>query len=71
MWLELPRVWFLLLVIGLAVVWELFWKAIALWKTARNGQKYWYAGILVLNTLGILPIAYILLFQKKEAHLST
>ncbi len=55
--------WFFLFI---AVIWELFWKAIGLWKAARNGQKYWYVAILLLNTLGILPIAYIYVFQKGE-----
>ena len=46
------------------VLWELFWKGIALWKAAREGQKYWFIAILILNTAGILPILYIFLFKK-------
>ncbi|MEN6445965.1 MAG: DUF5652 family protein [Candidatus Cloacimonas sp.] len=46
------------------VLWELFWKGIALWKAARESQKYWFIVILVLNTAGILPILYIFLFKK-------
>ena len=37
------------------VLWELFWKGIALWKAARESQKYWFIAILILNTAGILP----------------
>lgn len=48
----------------IAIVWELIWKGIALWKAARNDQRYWFVGLLVLNTLGILPILYIYVFQK-------
>jgi hypothetical protein len=46
------------------VVWELIWKGIALWKAAREGQKYWFLVILILNTIGILPILYIFVFKK-------
>lgn len=46
-------------------VWEIIWKGIALWKCGRNNQLPWFIAILVLNTLGILPILYLLFFQKK------
>lgn len=47
-------------------VWESVWKAIALWKAARNNQLTWYVCILVFNTVGILPILYIKFFQNKK-----
>ncbi|MDI6902850.1 MAG: DUF5652 family protein [Methanocellales archaeon] len=52
--------------ISIAIVWELVWKGIGLWKSARNDQKYWFVGLLILNTLGILPILYIFVFQKGK-----
>ncbi len=48
------------------IIWEAVWKAIALWKSARNNQLPWFIAILVLNTVGILPIVYIVFFQKKK-----
>lgn len=50
-------------------VWESVWKAIALWKAARNNQLTWYVCILVFNTVGILPILYIKFFQNKKVAL--
>jgi hypothetical protein len=50
--------------IFILVLWELVWKGIALWKAARESQKYWFMAILILNTAGILPILYIFLFKK-------
>ena len=47
------------------VVWEFIWKGIALWKAARNNQKNWFIAVLILNTVGILPIVYLQFFQKK------
>ncbi len=62
-WITLASIVPFLIIIGM---WELVWKAIALWKSARNNQLAWYIVILVLNTAGILPIVYILWFQKKR-----
>lgn len=53
----------LLLVVGL---WEAVWKAIAMWKSARNNQLAWFVCLLIFNTAGILPIIYILWFQKRR-----
>ncbi|MBI2474850.1 hypothetical protein HYV69_00265 [Candidatus Uhrbacteria bacterium] len=47
-------------------IWEAVWKGIALWKSGRNNQLKWFIAILVLNTVGILPIVYIKFFQKKS-----
>jgi len=49
-----------------AILWSLPWKGVALWKAARNNQKGWYIAMLILQTLGILEIFYILLFQKAK-----
>jgi len=45
-------------------VWEFIWKAVALWKAARNSSRGWFATLLVVNSLGIIPILYIFLFSK-------
>ncbi|HET7673626.1 MAG TPA: DUF5652 family protein [Candidatus Saccharimonadales bacterium] len=47
-------------------LWELVWKGVALWKTGRNRQPGWFVAILILNTVGILPIIYLLFFQPKS-----
>jgi predicted permease len=53
-------------VLVVIAIWELIWKGIALWKSARHSQRNWFVAILVFNTIGILPIAYIYFFQKKK-----
>ena len=50
----------------LAILWTLPWKGVALWKAARNYQKGWYVAMLVIQTLGILEIVYLLIFQKDR-----
>jgi len=54
-------------VIPALVIWDVAWKGVALWKSARNGHLAWFICILVFNTVGILPIFYIFGFSKKKA----
>lgn len=42
-------------------VWEAVWKGLALWKSAGKKQKYWFIALLVINSVGILPIIYLLI----------
>lgn len=39
---------------------DLVLKGIALWRSARRGEKYWFIFLLVVNSLGILPGIYLL-----------
>ena len=47
------------------LVWTIIWEGIALWKSGRNNQIVWFVVMFILNTAGILPIIYLLFFQKK------
>lgn len=47
------------------VVWDLAWKAVAMWKSARRGQLAWFVCIAVFNTVGILPIIYLFLNRNS------
>lgn len=52
-------------VLTLLVIWDLTWKGMALWKAARQSDKAWFLALMVLNTVGILPILYIFVFSKR------
>jgi methionyl-tRNA synthetase len=49
------------------VAWDMIWKGIGMWKAGRHNQLGWFIAMFVLNTLGILPIIYLLFFQKKRS----
>ena len=53
----------------LILAWSFVWKGLALWKAARNDQRYWYVALLVINTLGILEILYLFVFAKDKLKL--
>ena len=48
------------------IIWSLIWKAIALWKSARNNHLTVFVVITFLNTIGILEICYILYLYYKN-----
>ena len=47
-------------------MWQVVWKAIALWRAGRNSQLAWFICIFIFSTVGILPIIYIFGFSKKK-----
>jgi hypothetical protein len=52
-----------LLIIAL---WDLVWKGLALWRAAKNDSKPWFVILLIANTVGILPIAYLIWDKRKH-----
>jgi hypothetical protein len=54
--------------LGLILIWDLIWRGLALWKAGRHNQKIWFIFLLILNSLGILPVVYLLFFQKDRAN---
>lgn len=50
----------------LVSIWSLIWEGLGLWHSAQNRQKGWFLAILILNTLGLLPIIYLIWFKQKE-----
>jgi len=49
------------------MLWDVVWKGIALWHAARNGQRNWFIVLMVVNSVGILPIIYLKFFQLKKS----
>lgn len=56
-----------LFVIVFLVVWSVVWKVLALWKSARAGDKVWFVVFLLVNTAGILELVYLYLLNKPSA----
>lgn len=48
------------------VIWSLFWKGFALWQTAARRHLVWFLIIFLINTLGLLEIAYIFYLHKWD-----
>lgn len=52
------------IVLALAI-WTIPWKAVALWKAARNNHLAWFIILMIFNTVGLLEILYIFIWGKK------
>ncbi len=52
--------------IGLLAVWDLAWKGWALWRAGRNNHLGWFVALLLINSLGILPIVYLFLVAPEN-----
>lgn len=53
--------------LSLLVIWSLVWKGLALWKSARNDERYWFVFFLLpINTAGILEMVYLFIFAKNK-----
>jgi len=48
------------------LVWSLLWKGLALWKAAGKKHLWWYIIMLIINTLGLLEIAYIFYLSQWD-----
>ena len=55
-----------ILITTLIVFWSLPWKVLALWKAARNNQKWWFLSFVLINTVGLLEILYLFVFSKAK-----
>ena len=51
------------LIVAIAA-WDTAWKAAALLRAYRNRQRRWLLPLLLTNSAGVLPIAYLLFFQR-------
>lgn len=60
---EIPQVPFWILFL---ITWDFVWKTMALWKSARNGQKFWFIALALINSVGILPLIYLVFFRKGK-----
>jgi methionyl-tRNA synthetase len=49
------------------MIWTAIWKGIGLWRAGNQKQLAWFVVMFVLNTAGILPIVYLVWFQKKSS----
>lgn len=50
----------------LVIIWDVVWRGIAMWRTAQQKKKIWFVVLLLINSVGILPLIYLLFIEKGE-----
>ncbi|HBH20441.1 MAG TPA: hypothetical protein DEB30_02925 [Candidatus Peribacter riflensis] len=48
----------------LAII-DLVFKGWALWRAARMSKQWWFVALLIINSMGILPVIFLLLTNKE------
>ena len=56
---------FLWIIIPL-VAWSLVWKGLAMWSSARRGEKWWFVAFMLVNTAGALEILYLFVLSPQR-----
>jgi len=59
----IPKSNFLLIIL---TIWDIIWRGLALWRSARREEKWWFVALLIINSIGILPIIYLAFFSKDR-----
>ena len=54
-----------IIITSIVLIIVLILKGFAMYRAARKESKCWFWCLLIFNTMGILPILY-LIFSKKE-----
>lgn len=44
---------------------DLVLRGFALWKSAKRDQNIWFIALLIINSVGILPLIYLLLNRDE------
>ena len=47
-------------------IFDLILRGFALWRSAKKDQNIWFIVLLFVNSLGIIPIIYLILNQNQN-----
>jgi len=55
-----------LILLAIILVIDLVLRGLAMWKAAKNNSKIWFWILLLISTMGILPVLYLILAKKPQ-----
>lgn len=58
------------ILVAVVFAWSIFWKGTALWRASKESQRNWFIALLLINTVGILDLAYLFYFSNKKLTVS-
>ncbi|MDD5710649.1 MAG: DUF5652 family protein [Candidatus Colwellbacteria bacterium] len=47
-------------------LWEIPWKAVALWRAACNKHTGWFVALMLVHMAGLIDIIYIFYFSETK-----
>lgn len=54
------------IIFAILMIVDLILKGITMWKASKRNQKTWFWFLLIVNSLGILPIIYLIIYRGKK-----
>ena len=54
------------IVLAILAIWDTVWRGMALWRSGRNDHQGWFIALLLINSVGILPIIYLLMNKQNK-----
>jgi len=64
-WIDSNAILFVISLITIGI-WDLVWKLKAMWRAGQRESKVWFVCLMIFNTIGILPIIYLVLNKKDK-----
>ena len=61
--------WQIQTIFTILAIWSVAWKGSALYHASRHEEKIWFIVLLLVNTVGLLEIAYIFFISKEKVTL--
>ncbi len=55
---------FIAIILSVLIIVDIILRGLAMWRAAKNNSKKWFWALAILNTLGILPLIYLLISKK-------
>ena len=56
-----------IMLIAVIAIWDMIWKGFALWRASKNNDQNWFIAMIVINSVGILPIIYLLMHKPDSS----
>ncbi len=55
-----------IMLIAVIAIWDMIWKGFALWRASKDNDQNWFIAMIVINSVGILPIIYLLMHKSDS-----
>lgn len=54
------------IIFPIIIIIDLILKGFAMWRSSKKNQKIWFWVLLLLNTMGVLPLIYLIIYRDKK-----
>lgn len=48
------------------ITWSVVWKGLALWRSAKKDDSFWFVILLIFNTVGLLEMFYYFIISRDK-----